>query len=136
ILLTGDARGDYIVEGLEDAGYLKEGRYSVDILKLPHHGSSRNCTEDLFKAVEAAHYVISANGKYDNPDTDTLCLIAEVRGEASDFTVHMTNAPNKHDSSSEGKKLFQNVSSALKQYPWLKDRLAFGSTENPVRIDL
>jgi hypothetical protein len=136
ILLTGDARGDYIIQGLEDSGYLKDGKCKVNILKLPHHGSSRNCTEDLFKTVEASHYVISANGKYDNPDSDTLCLLAKVRGEAGNFTVHMTNAPDTDDDSADGKKLYQNVEQAIQKYPWLNDKLAFGSAEKPIRIDL
>ncbi|UWZ85262.1 ComEC/Rec2 family competence protein [Occallatibacter riparius] len=133
VLLTGDARGEYIVDGLESAGYLRDGRCRVDVLKLPHHGSSRNCTKDLFNAVEAQHYVISANGKYNNPDTETLCLIAETRGENSDFLVHLTNAPDKYDSSPEGKKLFENVGRAVKQYPWLKSHMRYGA---PIRLTL
>jgi hypothetical protein len=39
ILLTGDARGDKILEGLELAGLLADGEtMKVDVLKVPHHG--------------------------------------------------------------------------------------------------
>ena len=132
ILLTGDARGDYILDGLEGAGYLKNGTCKVDILKLPHHGSSRNCTQELFEKVLAAHYVISANGMYDNPDAETLCLMAKVLGENSDFTLHLTNAPDAKAKTSQGKSLYANVQGALTQYPWLAKKMAYGAT----RIDL
>ena len=42
ILLTGDARGDKILEGLALAELLDaEGKLEVDVLKVPHHGSSQ-----------------------------------------------------------------------------------------------
>ena len=37
ILLTGDARGDDVLQGLETEGLLREKPYRVDVLKLPHH---------------------------------------------------------------------------------------------------
>jgi beta-lactamase superfamily II metal-dependent hydrolase len=92
MLLTGDGLADDILEGLKEAGLLKEGgTLHVNILKLPHHGSIRNVTEEFLRTVTADHYVISANGKYDNPDLDTLKLFSKVRG-AAPCTVHLTNA--------------------------------------------
>jgi hypothetical protein len=92
ILLTGDGLADDILEGLKEAGLLKEGgTLHVDILKMPHHGSVRNVNEQLLTTVTADHYVMSANGKYDNPDLGTLKLFSKVRGD-SGCTVHLTNA--------------------------------------------
>jgi hypothetical protein len=92
MLLTGDGLADDILEGLKEAGLLKEGgTLHVDILKMPHHGSVRNMTEEFLNTVTADHYVMSANGKYDNPDLGTLKLFAKTRGTA-DCTVHLTNA--------------------------------------------
>src|SRR4030095_12657385 len=42
MLLTGDGRGDDILNALKSGGLLKGGKIHVDILKLPHHGSDRN----------------------------------------------------------------------------------------------
>ena len=45
MLLTGDARGDKILEGLQLVGLLGPGDDStmqVDLLKVPHHGSDNN----------------------------------------------------------------------------------------------
>lgn len=90
MLLTGDARGDFILSGLEGAGLLEDGAIHVDLLKLPHHGSEHDVELDFFRRVTADHYVISANGKYDNPDLPTLRMLSQARGRAA-YTVHLTN---------------------------------------------
>ena len=52
MLLTGDGRGDHIVDGLRERGLLKrDGTIHVDLLKLPHHGSARNASPDFFRLV-------------------------------------------------------------------------------------
>lgn len=91
MLLTGDARGDKILLGLEAAGELKSDPLKIDLLKVPHHGSSRNLEQKFFERVKARHIVISANGKYDNPDLETLEMIAAARPD-DDFTLYLTNS--------------------------------------------
>jgi hypothetical protein len=91
ILLTGDARGDLVIDGLRTAGLLdQQGKIHVDILKLPHHGSDRNVATSFFRTVTADHYVISADGTNDNPDIPTLKMISTARTD-DDFTIHLTN---------------------------------------------
>ena len=90
ILLTGDALGNYVVDSLKDAGKLTNGTIEVDVLKLPHHGSARNCTKELFQGVRAKHYVVSANGQNDNPDNETFDNLFAVRPEGN-YTIWMTN---------------------------------------------
>jgi hypothetical protein len=82
ILLTGDARSDHLLKGLEQAGQLTGGKLHVDVLKVAHHGSNRNHTATFFKKVTADTYVISANGKDDNPDYETLKWIVEAAKSA------------------------------------------------------
>jgi hypothetical protein len=78
ILFTGDGRSDDLLEGLRHANLLDlHGNLHVDILKVPHHGSARNVSKDFFKVVTADRYVISANGRDNNPDLDTLKWIVE-----------------------------------------------------------
>ena len=94
MLLTGDARGNYTLDALRGAGLLKDGEpMKVDILKLPHHGSDRNVAQDYFDNIQAKHYVISADGKYTNPDVPTLEMIVNSRKD-DDFTIWLTNAPS------------------------------------------
>lgn len=90
ILFTGDARGDQIVAQLAELDLLVDGAFEVDALKVPHHGSERSCTADLFATVRAEHYLISGDGSNGNPSVamaDRLCRAR--RGEA--FTVWLTH---------------------------------------------
>ena len=90
ILLTGDARGDKILEGLELVGALKPGKaMHVDILKVPHHGSSNNLETDFFERITADRYVFSGNGEHGNPERESLEMLADARGSDS-FEMHLT----------------------------------------------
>ncbi len=93
VLLTGDARSDHIVAGLEQAGLLVSGKLHVDVLKVAHHGCDRNATAKFFKTVTADAYVISADGRYGNPDYDTLKWIVEAAKSAGrEIEIVVTNA--------------------------------------------
>jgi beta-lactamase superfamily II metal-dependent hydrolase len=90
VLLTGDARDDHILSGLDEAGIAQDGKTHVDILKMPHHGSIRNMSPKFLERVTADHYVISANGSDGNPDRKTLDLLAAARPDDA-FVLHLTN---------------------------------------------
>ena len=78
LLFSGDGLGDNIIESLSKRELLdSQGRLHVDVLKVPHHGSERNVSEQFFETVTADVYVISADGRYDNPSFLTLKWIIE-----------------------------------------------------------
>jgi beta-lactamase superfamily II metal-dependent hydrolase len=78
MLFTGDGLGSDVVESLSKTGLLdSQGRLHVDILKVPHHGSGRNASKQFFDTVTADLYIISANGRDDNPSFSTLKWIIE-----------------------------------------------------------
>jgi beta-lactamase superfamily II metal-dependent hydrolase len=78
LLLTGDGRGDHLLEGLGQAGLLDpEGSLHVDVLKLPHHGSKYNISKEFLQAVTADQYVVSASGRHGHPHKNTLRWIVE-----------------------------------------------------------
>lgn len=92
MLLTGDARGDFILRALSRAGLMTNGHCRVDILKVPHHGSNRNVIRQFFEKVPARHYVISGNRATShgtNPDVDTIRMITAARRSAR-YTMHFT----------------------------------------------
>lgn len=93
LLLTGDARGDQILDGMREAGLLdKSGRRHVSVLKMPHHGSARNADRDFLAAVTADVYVFSADGRYGNPDHQALVDVVELAHEAGrPIELVMTN---------------------------------------------
>ena len=93
MLLTGDARGDKVLEGLELVGVLKaDGKSTmhVDVFKVPHHGSDRNADPILFRRITADHYVFSGDGEHGNPERATLQMLLDERGEDDDYTIHLT----------------------------------------------
>ena len=89
LLLTGDAHGDDIVSAWKELE-LGAGPVTIDLLKMPHHGSIRNTTEAFLKFFVADHYVFSANGKYDNPDAATLEAVVKMHGNRK-IVLHFTN---------------------------------------------
>lgn len=90
ILLTGDARGDKILEGLETSGVVpKGGTVHVDVLKVPHHGSSNNVEQAFFERITADHYVMSGDGEHGNPERETFEMLFAARGKAP-FEIHLT----------------------------------------------
>src|SRR5262249_14467111 len=104
MLLTGDAGGDFILEGLESADLLTDGKIHVDLLKVQHHGSRHSIEQDFFENVTADRYVISGDGKHGNPSTETLEWLSAARsGEAYD--AYLTN-----------KKLKENLTKLLTSF--------------------
>lgn len=92
MLLTGDARGDKVLEGLQLVGLLDKGEDStveVDLLKVPHHGSANNLDKDFFERVIARHYVFSGNGEHGNPEREALEMLIAARGDAG-YEIHLT----------------------------------------------
>lgn len=92
MLLTGDARGDYVIESAKQAGLLEKGPLHVHLLKLPHHGSHYNVEQDFFETFPADHYVVSADGKYENPTMETFEYLFAARAKDDrQYTIYLTN---------------------------------------------
>ena len=119
ILLTGDARGDFLLAGLEAAKLLKKTKpLHVDILKIPHHGSDRNVTEGFFTRITADHYVFSGDGEHGNPDRGTLEMIERAR-ESARYTMHFTVTRDAHrtEKNKKRKKALEDLMAWVKQKP-------------------
>lgn len=103
MLLTGDAQGDRILEGLAHAGLLERGEaFHVDLLKVPHHGCASDPASAFFERITADHYVFSGNGEGGQPQRASMERLFAVRKDAP-FTVHLTyplveiDAARQHD---------------------------------------
>jgi hypothetical protein len=114
ILLTGDGRGDYILEGIENAKLMKNDKFPVDVLKVPHHGSIRDLDTDFFERIPAKDYVISANGKFLNPDIATLEMLISTRGNEA-YNVHLTYPVDAFDAIYDRKALQKIVDGSKKK---------------------
>lgn len=132
ILLTGDARGDKILQGLELVGLVDAGgSIHVDVLKCPHHGSISNVERDFFERITADHYVFSGNGEHGNPDRETLELLADVRG-TDDYRIHLTYPPAEMDV--ERRKHWERHHDE----PWSASARSLGAffADNPLSVDV
>ncbi|GMQ86674.1 MAG: MBL fold metallo-hydrolase [Acidimicrobiia bacterium] len=77
-LLAGDALASDLLDQLVAAGLCEEGgSFHVPVLKVQHHGSERNISREFLQRVSTDHYIISANGRHDNPDPSTLEMLIE-----------------------------------------------------------
>jgi hypothetical protein len=92
MLLTGDARGDLILQGLHKMNLLLSDSDIIhfDLLKLPHHGSNNNVDEDFFRRITANTYVVSGDCvKFPNPNESAMQCLATAREDAS-YTICCT----------------------------------------------
>jgi beta-lactamase superfamily II metal-dependent hydrolase len=89
LLLTGDAHGDDVVGAWKELR-ISKGPPAIDLLKMPHHGSIRNSTKEFLEFFAADHYVFSANGKYNNPDAQTVEAVVKMHGDRK-IVLHFTN---------------------------------------------
>ncbi len=145
ILLTGDARGDKILLGMEQTGLLQPGgTRHVNILKVPHHGSDRNMETSFFRRVTADHYVFSGNGEHGNPERATLQMLLDARGGAP-MTIHLTypveeiDATRKAEAKSDGKSWSDTQDSLrafLAKNPSIAAKVRIVDATQPHVIDL
>jgi len=82
VLMTGDGHADDVIRGLESIGRLPEGgTLHVDVLKVQHHGSEHNMTEDFAHRITADHYVFCGDGFSGNPEPVVLDVLFKARVE-------------------------------------------------------
>jgi glyoxylase-like metal-dependent hydrolase (beta-lactamase superfamily II) len=137
LLLTGDARGDHIIEGLTAAGEIgSDGRAEVDVLKLPHHGSGRNVSPEFFETVRARHYVCSGDGVHDNPEIRALGWLFDARkGDKEPWTLWLTYGGTPDDGRFD---LGKRVGKFLDERKKAGDKVdvRFAEASKPLLIDL
>lgn len=76
MLFLGDSYSSDIIKSLNDLGYTKENKLEVDIVKVSHHGSKYNTSNELLECIRCNKFIISANGKTNyHPNKETLARI-------------------------------------------------------------
>lgn len=96
-LLTGDAAEEEILEGLEAAGRILDGRFWCNLLKVQHHGSEHNLSKDFAATVLADDYVLCGDGAHGNPDPSVIKTIVETRlaADGRPFTIWFNSSPER-----------------------------------------
>ena len=94
-LLTGDAAEEELLEGLEETGRIVDGTFWCNVVKVQHHGSEHNVSEEFAKTVLADHYVLCGDGAHGNPEPSVVKTIIETRRAADvrPFTLWFNCSP-------------------------------------------
>lgn len=72
-MFLGDAHMKVVCDSLERLGYSKEKPLRVDAVKVSHHGSKNNITQEFFELVDARHWLFSSNGdSHSHPDKEAV----------------------------------------------------------------
>lgn len=78
LLLLGDAHASSIATSLSRLATQESERLHFDAIKLPHHGSMGNVSDEWLKMVDCKHWLISTNGAvFGHPDIATAKIIAK-----------------------------------------------------------
>lgn len=77
-LMLGDSFPDQIVEALKRRGKSKDNKLKVDFVKVAHHGSRNNISNELLDMIDCKNYLIPTNGGGANsyhPDREAMANI-------------------------------------------------------------
>jgi len=77
IMMCADAHAEVISKYLAPLAVAEGGRYRVDLMKLPHHGSARNLSSTLLAMIDCANFAISTDGSrsHEHPNSATIARI-------------------------------------------------------------
>lgn len=133
-LMTGDGHWHDILKGLKEIGKIDDQKgLHLDVLKVQHHGSEHNLSEEFCNKVTATNYVFCGNGEHENPDLDVVkaiidsrTIIPSITAQAKNKFTLWFNSDSKADSNVKArahmKKLETLVANAANQFPKLKFR--------------
>jgi hypothetical protein len=83
-LFLGDASSDQITSKLSSLGYSKNNPISVECLKISHHGSKNNTSNELLDIINTDQYFISTDGsRHSHPNKITLARILKRNPKAA-----------------------------------------------------
>jgi beta-lactamase superfamily II metal-dependent hydrolase len=76
MLFLGDAHPSVVVSSLIELEYSKEKKLKIDFVKVSHHGSKANTSNELLELIECDKFIISTdNSKHALPNKETFARI-------------------------------------------------------------
>lgn len=91
-LLLADSRAEVITESLRDLNYTYANPIEVDFVKISHHGSLNNTSQELLSLIQSNNYLISTNGgslKNKHPSRETIARIVYKDNRIDDSTLNI-----------------------------------------------
>lgn len=84
LAFLGDAHPDVCLRGLGGLGYSARRPCYADLIKLSHHGSPRNLTQELLRTLPSQHFLLSTSERAPiRPQKVTIARILKCLGKAS-----------------------------------------------------
>ncbi len=77
-LLLADSRAEIIAERLKQLDHNETSPLKVDFVKISHHGSLNNTSQELLSCIKSNNYIISTNGgttNHKHPSRETIARI-------------------------------------------------------------
>lgn len=94
ILLLADSRAELISDNLKTLGFSETNPFKVDFVKISHHGSLNNTSQELLSLIKSNNYVISTNGGTSNhkqPSRETIARIVRKKSRNDEILNIYTN---------------------------------------------
>ncbi|MEU4727403.1 hypothetical protein [Streptomyces sp. NPDC023588] len=89
IVLTGDADDPRLVASLRPRAEAEDGRLRIDALKVAHHGSAKNLSNDLLRLLDCGRYLVSTNGQvHGHPDDIAIARILKNGGDTKELVFN------------------------------------------------
>jgi hypothetical protein len=93
----------------------QSGSFHADLLQLPHQGSDRNVGPDFFRAVTADGYIVGGDGAHGNPESRTLQMIADARGDEV-YKLYFTHPDGRDQMRDRLRQFFQAEQNRGRRY--------------------
>lgn len=90
LLLPGDSTPKELCDALQFYNKTNGTPLELDLMKLPHHGSTRNFTKNILDEVTCSNFIISTkkNKKYYFPNKETIAKLIRYR-ESADKAINV-----------------------------------------------
>lgn len=89
VVLTGDADDRRLVASIRPRAEEQGGRFHVDVLKVAHHGSDHNLSNELLDLIDCDRYLISTSGaRHDHPHEIAVARILEHGGDEKEIVFN------------------------------------------------
>ena len=90
VLMLGDCYPHNVIAYLRSKGYSEDNPLMVDYVKVAHHGSKHNTSNELLDIIKCNHFIISTNGeKFKHPDRQSIAHILCHEKRDRTETVHL-----------------------------------------------
>jgi len=91
LLFTGDSFPSIVLEGLEKMKFINESeKVKFDYVKLSHHASKYNISDEFLKNIECNNYIVTTMGCNGKPNKETFARILKYHQPLNLFFNHKT----------------------------------------------